>query len=320
MREPALGAGADRATRTADCASLTAVVGASGRAHVCAVRAAACGSHVKERPASAPNAIRDPQSAIPTPSVRNPQSEPRDQAAGLRRLFARPSLGVLPVLVPAPRCAQRNAWLARLARAFVAAGSRTLVLDASRAQLATTFGLKARFDLLHALRGECEVAQARLDIGPGLALLPAVRAFDDAVRREASLAKLIASAAASAQEFDLAVALLAAPHVALLAEAGAEVAVPVAPNARDVAAALEAVRKCGQRADIAGFRWLFLGMDDAAAVTLARRLVATAQTWCAAPLRFGAAVRGAGDAARIVHAAAGWNTVRIELPERVRMS
>lgn len=305
--------------RIADCALQTAVVRASGGARVCAVPAAACGLRVKERPASAPNAIRDPQSAIPTQCARNPQSEPRDQAAGLRRLFARPSLRVLPVLVPAPRCPQRNAWLARLARAFAAAGSRTLVLDASRAQLATTFGLKARFDLLHVLRGECAIAQARLDIDPGLALLPAVRAFDDAVQRRRSLAELIAGAA-PAGGFDLAIALLAAPHVALFAEAPAEIAVPVAPNARDVAAALDAVRKCGQRADSAGFRWLFLGMDETAAATLARRLAATAQAWTAAPLRYGAAARGARDAARIVHAAAGWSAARIELPERERMS
>lgn len=251
-------------------------------------------------------------------AIRNPQSAPRDQAAGLRRLFARPSLRVLPVLVPAPRCPQRNAWLARLARAFAAAGERTLVLDASRAQLATTFGLKARFDLLHALRGECEVAQARLDIDPGFALLPAARAFDDAVQRKASLAGLIAGAAAPAEGFDLAIALLAAPHVALFAEAPAEIAVPVAPNARDVAAALEAVRKCGQRADIAGFRWLFLGMDDAAAATLAHRLAATARAWTAAPLHYGAAARDARDAARIVRAAAGWRTARVERRQRER--
>lgn len=260
-----------------------------------------------------PSAVGDARAVI-----RDPQSEPHDQAAGLRRLFARRSLRVLPVLVPAPRCPQRNAWLARLARAFVAAGERTLVLDASRAQLATTFGLKARFDLLHALRGECEVAQARLDIDAGLAVLPSVRAFDDAVQRKASLAELIAGEGAPADGFDLALALLAAPHAALFAEAAAEIAVPVAPNARDVAAALEAVRKCGQRADIAGFRWFFLGMDEAAAATLARRLAAIARTWTAAPLRYGAAARGARDAARIVHAAAGWSTARIERPERER--
>lgn len=266
-------------------------------------------------------AERRPSAGAGTPgAIRDARSAPRDQAAGLRRLFARPSLRVLPVLVPAPRCPQRNAWLARLARAFAAAGERTLVLDASRAQLATTFGLKARFDLLHALRGECGVAQARLEIDPGFALLPAGRAFDDAVQRKASLAELIAGEAAPAEGFDLAIALLAAPHVALFAEAPAEIAVPVAPNARDVAAALEAVRKCGQRADIAGFRWLFLGMDEAAAATLARRLAATAQPWTAAPLRYGAAARGARDAARIVHAAAGWNAARVELPERERMS
>ncbi|GAB4476848.1 MAG: hypothetical protein OHK0044_22960 [Burkholderiaceae bacterium] len=249
-----------------------------------------------------------------------PRSAPHDQATGLRRLFARPSLRVLAVLVPAPRCPQRNAWLARLARAFAAAGERTLVLDASGAQLATTFGLKARFDLLHAMRGECEIAQARLAIDSGLALLPAVRAFDDAGRRNAALAGLVAAAPAAVDGFDLVVALLAAPHVALLAASGAEIAVPVAPSARDVAAALHAVRKCGQGADITGFRWLFLGMDDAAAATLARRLAAAARAWTAAPMRFGAALRGPRDAARFVHAAAGWNAARIELPERERMS
>jgi hypothetical protein len=241
-----------------------------------------------------------------------------DQAAGLRRLFARASLRVLPVLVPAPRCPLRNAWLARLARAFAASGERTLVLDASRAQLAATFGLKARFDLLHALRGECAMQKVRLAVHPGLVLLPAVRAFDEAMRHAAALAELIRGALAAAPGFDFALALFAASHAALFAGTDAEIAVPVAPDARAVAAALEAVRKCGQRADIAGFRWLFLDMDEAAAVTLEQRLSATAQTWTAAPLRFGAAARGARDAARIVHAAAGWNTARVERrqPER----
>lgn len=263
---------------------------------------------------------RSPAAAGTPGAIGHARSAPRDQAAGLRRLFARASLRVLPVLMPERRCPRRNGWLARLARAFAVAGSRTLVLDASRAQLAMTFGLKARFDLLHALAGECELAQARLAIDAGLALLPAARAFDDAVQRKASLAELVAGAAAAAEGFDLAIALLAAPHVALLAASEAEIAVPVAPNARDVAAALQAVRTCGHRADIAGFRWLFLGMDEAAAATLARRMAAIAQTWTAAPLCFGAAMRDARDAARIVHAAAGWNLARIELPERKRMS
>ncbi|MFZ5540362.1 MAG: hypothetical protein ACOY5V_11545 [Pseudomonadota bacterium] len=261
---------------------------------------------------------RPPAVGGATGAIRIPQAEPRDQAAGLRRLFARRSLRVLPVLVPAARCPQRNAWLARLARAFAAAGERTLVLDASRSQLATTFGLKARFDLLHALRGDCGIERARLPIDRGLALLPAARAFDDAVRRNAQLAGLIAARACPAQGFDLAIALIDAPHVALLADTPAEIAVPVAPSARDVAAALDAVRKCGQRTDIAGFRWLFLGIDEAAAATLTRRLAATAQTWTAAPVRFGAAARGARDAARIVHAAEGWGAARVELPEEER--
>jgi hypothetical protein len=258
-----------------------------------------------------------PAVAAAAGGIRHVRIEPRDQADGLRRLFARPSLRVLPVLVAAPRSPQRNAWLARLARAFAAAGERTLVLDASRAQLATTFGLKARFDLLHALRGECSLAQARLAIDRGLALLPAVRAFDEAASRKASLAALIA-AAAPAEGFDLALALVAASHVALFAEVPAEIAVPVAPSARDIAAALQAVRNCGQRADIAGFRWLFLGMDDAAAATLLCRLAAAAGACSAAPMRLGAALRGPRDAARIVQAAAGWSTARIELPERER--
>ncbi len=251
-------------------------------------------------------------------TIRRARLEQRDQADGLRRLFPRPALRVMPMLVAAPRSPQRNAWLARLARAFAAAGERTLVLDASRAQLATTFGLKARFDLLHALRGDCALAQARLPIDRGLALLPAHRAFEDAVSRQASLAALLADPTAPADGFDLAIALLATPHLALLADSGADIVVPVAPSARDVAAALHAVRTCGQGADIAGFRLLFLGMDDAAAATLARRLAAAASVWRVAPMRLGAALRGPRDAARIVQAAAGWKAARIELPERER--
>jgi hypothetical protein len=60
-------------------------------------------------------------------------------------------------------------------------------------------------------------------------------------------------------------------------------------------------------------------MDETAAATLARRLAASANAWTEARLRYGAAVRTARDLARVVRAAAGWDLVRVELPEEEGM-
>src|SRR5258706_8585246 len=82
----------------------------------------------------------------------------QDQAAGLRALFARPCVRVLPVIVPSEPDQTRTVWLAKLAEAFARHGERTLVLDTLRAQGGAAFRLRARHDLEHALTRQCSLA------------------------------------------------------------------------------------------------------------------------------------------------------------------
>ncbi len=146
-----------------------------------------------------------------------PQPASDDQAATLRRLFARPTLRLLPVLLPELHCATRTSWVAKLAQAFARHGERTLVVDAARAQVAAALGLRARFDLAHAVRGECPYDATLVDAGPDLMIVPAARALQLAQAARTSLTTLLApldAALAARGGCDLILLLL--PHQVLL--------------------------------------------------------------------------------------------------------
>jgi MinD-like ATPase involved in chromosome partitioning or flagellar assembly len=75
-----------------------------------------------------------------------------DQAAGLRRLFARRTGRVLLV---AESAWPRRGWLAlNLAAAFSRAGEQVLVLDAEQESLAALWGARCRYELGHVLDGD----------------------------------------------------------------------------------------------------------------------------------------------------------------------
>jgi hypothetical protein len=273
-----------------------------GAAERTAAPVIACDAHAAARGQSAQRAPRTPDP---------------DQAAGLRRLF--PSCGprLLPIVVPTFYCAMRTAWLARLAEGFSRQGQRTLVLDAARAQIATALGLRARFDWQHAMRGECAPREALLDAAPGLAVLPAARAVEQAVHEGIGLADLLTSAptfgndahgraqrADASARFDIVLAVL--PSTCMQIVPAAEVVVPVLPPPRDLAFALADIRTVAERTDISVFRLLFLGMEPAAASTLAQRMAARVRPWSDAELVPAGSARLARDLARLVVAAGAW--------------
>lgn len=233
-----------------------------------------------------------------------------DQAAGLRRIFARRAVRMLPVLVPETHCASRAVWLTKLAEGFARHGSRTLVIDAARVQVAATAGLRARFDLLHALRGECAADAVLLEAAPGLAVLPAARAFEQALQARMSLADLISAGRASGRSFDLVLLLLPAAYAALLPPG--EVLVPVQPTRSDVAAALGELRRANELAENLEFRLLFLGIEDAAAYTLCQRMIASASLWSTAAVSFGGAALVARDLARVVRTVGTWDLAQLK--------
>ncbi len=237
-------------------------------------------------------------------------TEVADQAAGLRRMFARRGVRMLPVLVPETHCASRAVWLTKLAEGFARHGSRTLVVDAARVQIAATAGLRARFDLLHALRGECPSEAVLLDAAPGLAVLPAARALEQAVQTRTPLADLIGACRTVGRGFDLVLLLLPAACAALLPSG--DVLVPVQPTRNDVAAALAEVRRANELADNLEFRLLFLGIEDAAAFTLCRRMTASASLWSTAAVSFGGAALVARDLARVVRTVGTWDLAQLK--------
>lgn len=236
-----------------------------------------------------------------------------DQAAGLRRMFSRRSVRVLPVLIPPRRCDTRAVWLTKLAEGFARQGNRMLVIDAARVQVAAAIGLRARFDLLHALRGECALEAVLLDAAPGLAVLPAARALEQAARQRQSLQDILAACRRLNTQTDLVLVLLPAEHATVLPAGDA--LVPVQATRDDVGAALADIRRAHELADNVAFRLLFLGIEEGAAATLAQRMMASAALWSTASVSYGGAACVARDLVRVVRAASGWDMAQLATAE-----
>ena len=242
-----------------------------------------------------------------------------DQAATLRRMFGGPSLRVLPVLLPEAHCATRASWIAKLAAGFARHGERTLVVDAARLHVAAALGLRARFDLVHVLRGECSHEQALLDAGPNLSIIPAARALALAEETGLSLTALLGPLQRELQSrsgCDLVLLLLpGAADVAVARLPAGDILVPMLPEAPAIAQSVREIERilarqverefeqpAAQPAKPA-FRLLFLGMDATAAGTLTEQLASR----CSPLLRFAGAARIGRDLGDVVRAAGEWS-------------
>jgi MinD-like ATPase involved in chromosome partitioning or flagellar assembly len=100
---------------------------------------------------------------VPNPHAR---ATPGDQAAGLRSLFARRALRILPVL-PAGDPAGQGCCAALLAREIAATGRQVILLDETGA-CARPLGVKARHDLLTLIEGEQEFEGVAVRAAPNL--------------------------------------------------------------------------------------------------------------------------------------------------------
>jgi flagellar biosynthesis protein FlhG len=100
-----------------------------------------------------------------------------DQAEGLRRILAASRTRTVAV-VAGTRGAGATSCVVNLARALVKQGKRVLIVDEnhSSTNVASTLGLQARFDLKQVIEGYCELKDALLHAGGGIAVLPASRA------------------------------------------------------------------------------------------------------------------------------------------------
>lgn len=100
-----------------------------------------------------------------------------DQAAGLRRLFGTRPPQVVAFASPHEACG-RTSLVVQTAAALAAAGHGVVIVDENAApdNAIAAFGLAARYDLMHALRGERSLRQVTLQAAPLVRILPAARA------------------------------------------------------------------------------------------------------------------------------------------------
>ncbi|GHU28945.1 site-determining protein [Betaproteobacteria bacterium] len=121
-----------------------------------------------------------------------------DQAAGLRRLFARKRLHVVSFAAGSPG-AGKSLLVANVAACLAREGKSVLVFDenAGRRDIASCFGTSTRYDLSHVIDRKKSIADVLLNVAPGIQVLPAATAVKqlgtlNEVRRRALLAGLCA--------------------------------------------------------------------------------------------------------------------------------
>ena len=202
------------------------------------------------------------------------------------------------VIQPAGRTAGQAAAIARRAqeiseRMGPAGPTATLIVDGARSQVAHAFGLKARYDLDHALEGDCDLGDAVLAVpATSLWVLPAARAIDRACGEEGQAPRITQAIESVGARVQHIVLTLPPTRLAFLRRVGELAAlrqalIPMDSSPDAGTAALAAIRQTMSDTEIATFRLLFSGMGKAAAGRLLSGTAAIARR------HFGATVSAA---------------------------
>jgi flagellar biosynthesis protein FlhG len=112
-----------------------------------------------------------------------------DQAEGLRRMFAKPSPAVLPILVPG---GGQGALVANLCIALARGGRDVVVIDATPGEVALAMGLRQRYEMAHVLAGDKQMSDIVLAPLARLRIVPASRALNEVRELEPWLGALAA--------------------------------------------------------------------------------------------------------------------------------
>lgn len=99
-----------------------------------------------------------------------------DQAAGLRRLFAREPLRVI-TFAAGSHGVGKSVLVANVAACLAQQGRTVLVLDeCTKRNVAACFGVSNRLDLLHVINRERSLSEVLQTAAPGVLVLPAAKA------------------------------------------------------------------------------------------------------------------------------------------------
>lgn len=205
-----------------------------------------------------------------------------DQAAGLRRLFARRAARPLGVAG-----ADTTPVAFELALAMAELGTQVLMVDRTRGELAARLGQRARFELAHVLRGDVDLGDVLLRGPHGLLVLPAARGLDElalaAAHEEGGWqARLAGGLAEAGHDVDLWLVNGLPPSVG-----EADILVAIRPTATALAGAYAQMKAL---ATLRGKRAFGVVVDragsDVAAHATFVRLAATARRFLAAELAY----------------------------------
>ena len=124
-----------------------------------------------------------------------------DQADGLRRLLGNRGPQVVALASGREACG-RTTLLVHTAAALATAGHGVVIVDENPApdNALSCFGLAARYDLLHALRGERSLRQIMLPAAPGVVVVPAARAVGELDRPSEAMRRRLAQGLREIQE------------------------------------------------------------------------------------------------------------------------
>jgi len=98
-----------------------------------------------------------------------------DQAAGLRRIFARKPLRVIAL---AGDCKEKASVAGSLAVSFSDGGPGVMIIDGSAGEVAASLGLACRYELAHVIAGDKTLEKTLLQGPRQIAVLPAARGLD----------------------------------------------------------------------------------------------------------------------------------------------
>jgi flagellar biosynthesis protein FlhG len=226
-----------------------------------------------------------------------------DQAAGLRRLLARPAVRVLALAsVLAPH---DQALLAvQLGAALARRGTRPVLLDASAGEVAAVLGTAPRHDLLELLEGRRQFPEVALAGPEELRVVCGERGIAALEHADAGGWQELFAAFGALREPAGLVLLNLAPgglRIASRATGGAsEVALALGAGTGDVTGAYALVKAAQQLHGQRRYRLLFVDAAPAEAIALATRMRDTAHRFLGAELAYGATLPPAREPADLI--------------------
>jgi flagellar biosynthesis protein FlhG len=174
-----------------------------------------------------------------------------DQADGLRRLFGNRSPQVVAFASGREACG-RTTLVVQTAAALAAAGHGVVIIDENPApdNAVTAFGLAAKHDLLHVVRGERSLAHTLLPAAPLVRILPAARAARELDRPNEVSQKRLAARLQELQQGASFVlvdcALRRNGHLSVVAMAARHLAVVVAAQGAAITQAYALIKRIAQ--------------------------------------------------------------------------